>query len=176
MANINIINIKYQSLSKQKGATLFTALTFLSLMTIVGVSASKNSILDLLASNNDQQQSLLYNYSENKLIEVTSVPKLYIPMVKKDGASFSETTGEYSFPSATEEGIVIRQKITDKKIRYECNGFDGKALSLGPNVPRCDLYDFEAKVTKQYSASKARHNRGAGKEKPNLLKNSYLDK
>jgi len=162
------------SLSKQRGATLITALSFLALMTIVSVSATKISILDILAASNDQQQSLLYQRAENKLIEVTTVPKLYKPMVKKDGASFSETTGEYLLPSASDNEFIIQQKITDKKVRYECNGFNGKALSLGPSVPRCDLYDFEATIRKQNTGSKARHNRGAGKEKPNSLKNSYL--
>jgi len=166
----------YRSPSKQKGATLITALSFLALMTIVSVSATKISILDILASGNDQQQSLLFQRSENSLIELTTVSKLYKPMVKVDGASFSESTGEYLFPSANDSDFLIQQKITDKKIRYECNGFNGKAISLGPSVPRCDLYDFEARMRKQNTGASARHNRGAGKEKPNLLKNSYLDK
>ena len=166
----------HKNLARQKGATLITALSFLSLMTIVGVTATKVSILDVLASSNDQQQSLLFQRAENSLTEVTSVLKLYKPLVKKDGASFSETTGEYLLPSASDHGFINQQKITDEKIRYECNGFNGKAISLGPSVPRCDLNDFEAKVSKQHTAAKDRHNRGAGKEKPNLLKNSYLYK
>jgi len=168
--------VQHNNLSRQKGATLITALSFLSLMTIVTVSATKVSILDILASSNDQQQALLFQRAENSLTEVTSVLKLYKPLVKKDGASFSGTTGEYNLPSANDNGFIYQQKITDKKIRYECNGFNGKAISLGPSVPRCDLYDFEAKVSKQNTAAKDQHNRGAGKEKPNLLKNSYLDK
>jgi len=93
---------------------------------------------------------------------------------EKDGASFSDSTGEYLLSSTSENGFDVQQKITDKRVRYECDGFNGLALSLGPSVPRCDLYDFEATIRRQNTGSKARHNRGAGKEKPNSLKNSYL--
>ncbi len=162
----------YGSSAKQQGATLITVLIFLTLMTIVSVSATKISILDILAAGNEQQQSLLFQRAENKLKEITSVLKLYKPLTGANGASFSETTGEYQLPG--EQGVEL--KITDRHIRYECNGFNGKAISLGPSVPRCDLYDFEAIIKKRNTGADDRHNRGAGKEKPNPFKNSYLNK
>lgn len=158
---------------KQKGATLITTLTFLALMTIVSVSATKISILDILASSNELQKSILFQQAENGLKKITTVSKLYKPLTKKDGASFSASTGIYHLPDNL-LGSDTKLQITDKNKRYECNGFNGKAISLGPSVPRCDLYDFGAKVKKLNSGASDRHNRGAGKEKPNPLKNSYL--
>lgn len=164
----------YQPLhQRQKGATLITTLAFLSLMTIVSVSAAKISILDVLASGNEQQQSILFQEAAKDLKNLATVRKLYKPITKSDGASFSENTGIYKLPDQIQNPDSELQ-ITDKDSPYECNGFNGKALSLGPSVPRCYLYDFEAKVKRQHIGSSDKHNRGAGKEKPNPLKNSYL--
>ena len=170
MLNTNKNQLPY----KQKGATLITTLSFLALMTIVSVSATKISIIDILASSNEQQKSILFQRAENGLKVITTVSKLYKPLTKTDGASFSESTGIYHLPDNL-LGSDTKLQITDKNIRYECNGFNGKALSLGPSVPRCDLFDFAAKVKKPNSGASDRHNRGAGKEKPNPLKNSYLN-
>lgn len=159
--------------NKQRGATLITSLVFLSLMTIVGVSASKISILDVLVAGNEQQRMLLFQETENDLKDLTSVPKLYKPMIGAAGASFSASTGAYVFPTSSEKPHVS-EKITDKKKRYSCGGFSGKAVSIGPSVPPCDLYDFQVNATKLGSSAKDRHNRGAGKEKPNPKKDSYL--
>ena len=52
-------------------------------------------------------------------------------------------------------------------------GFNGEVVSIGPNVPTCDLYDFQVKGA-GHGGARDRHNRGAGKEKPNANKNSYL--
>ena len=52
---MNVLRCKKSMHKSQQGATLITALTFLVLMTIVSVSASKISILDVLVSSNEQQ-------------------------------------------------------------------------------------------------------------------------
>ncbi len=177
MSNISSNNNRSQgkqTQSKQRGATLITTLSFLALMTIVSVSAAKISILDVLQSSNELQKSILFQRAENGLKTITTVTKLYKPLTEEDGAEFAEDTGIYQLPDDLLADTELQ--ITDKKIRYQCNGFNGKAISLGPSVPRCDLYDFSAKVKKSNSAARDRHNRGAGKEKPNPLKNSYLSK
>ncbi len=176
--NLTINNNRFQGKqiqSKQRGATLITTLSFLALMTIVSVSAAKISILDVLQSSNELQKSILFQRAENGLKTITTVTKLYKPLTHKDGADFSASTGIYQLPNDL-LGSDTKLQITDKKIRYQCTGFNGKAISLGPSVPRCDLYDFSAEVKKSNSAAMDRHNRGAGKEKPNPLKNSYLSK
>ena len=62
--------------NKQMGATLITSLVFLLLMTIVSVSATKMSILDLLVSSNEQQQMVLFQTTANQLKQLTHVSKL----------------------------------------------------------------------------------------------------
>lgn len=161
----------FHSPSKQKGATLVTVLVFVSLMTVVSVSSTKVSILDIMISANEQQKAESYQKSENNLTEITTVVQLYKPLTGASGAAFATGTNIYPIPTQDSNASL---KIFDPEIRYECNGFNGRALSLGPSVPRCDLYDFEAAQKNHHTGSGARHNRGAGKEMPNLLKNSYL--
>ena len=159
---------------KQKGATLFTALVFLILMTIVSVTATKIAMLDVLMAGNNQQQMMLYQSTSNDLKELTTVVNLYAPLINDPvSAKFNETTGIYEL-AAVAKKPHITQQITDKEKTYQCGGFDGQAISIGPNVPTCDLYDFQVKSGRQTTGAKDRHNRGAGKEKPNPNKNSFL--
>jgi len=170
---MNVLMHKKSMHKSQQGATLITALTFLVLMTIVSVSASKISILDVLVSSNEQQQMMLFQDTENDLKELTTVVKLYKPLVKEGGATFDLDTGAYVLPSNTQKPGTL-EVITDKFKRYQCGGFNGKAISIGPDVPPCDLYDFQVKTSVLNSGVRDRHHRGAGKEKPNPNKNSYL--
>lgn len=163
----------HKLIHKQKGATLFTALVLLTLMTIVSVSAAKLSILDVLMAGNNQQKMELYQQTSNDLIGLTSVVELYKPMLKIPGHFFDPITGIYSLLKNPAKPYTEMQ-ITDPSKSYSCNGFNGQATSIGPNVPPCDLYDFQVKSTKGNSSVRDRHNRGAGKEKPNPKKNSYL--
>ena len=156
----------------QQGATLFTALVFLILMTIVSVSAAKLSILDLLIAGNNQQQMELYQETENDLKELATVPELYVPIVP-DPNLFNTLTGVYKLPYDSNKPDVVQQ-ITDNRKSYTCIGFSGLAISMGPDVPKCDLYDFQVITSKTHTSAKDRHNRGAGKEKPNASKNSTL--
>ena len=169
------MNIKRQKLfSKQRGATLFTSLVFLILMTIVSVSATKIAMLDVLISGNNQQQMLLFQSTENDLKELTTVVQLYAPLINDPvSAKFNELTGIYELDLDSNKPHITQQ-ITDKEKTYQCGGFAGQAISIGPNVPSCDLYDFQVKSRQQNTGVRDRHNRGAGKEKPNPNKNSYL--
>lgn len=165
--------------NKQAGATLFTSLVFLALMTIVGVSASKVSIMDLLIAGNNQEQMILQQETENDLKILTRVEKLFVP-ITNSGGSFDVDTGIYKLPSDPNRPHVNEQ-ITDvdhdlpEELRYyQCQGFSGLAVSLGPDVPKCDLFDFQVKSSRPNSSVVDKHNRGAGKERPNAKKNSYL--
>jgi len=165
----------YINKKQQRGATLFTALVFLALMTIVGVSAAKVSMLDVLVSGNNQRQMEVFQDTANDLKQLADVRKLYKPLIGKiEGStthSFDETTGKYTVPDTASNSI---QEITDPDQRYDCLGFRGEAVSIGPDTPPCDLYDFNVKYKKQGTSAKDSHSRGAGKEKPNGNKNSYL--
>ena len=157
--------------NKQKGATLFTALVFLALMTIVSVSASKISMMDALVAGNNQRQMELYQDTSKDLKDLTTVVNLYKPMVKIPGDVFDPITGIYVVPD-TPAGKEMQ--ITDPNKRYSCGGFEGKAVSIGPSVSPCDLYDFQVKSGRVNTGARDQHNRGGGKEKPNPKKDSYL--
>lgn len=167
------INSKRTSYVKQRGATLFTALTFLLLMTVVTVTASKISIQDTYIANNTQQKQLLFQQTENDLAELTTVIELYVPLTGEGGAEFNDLTGIYKLPLETEKLGTV-QAITDLDKRYQCGGFNGKAISIGPDTNHCFLYDFRVGSRAQNTGARDRHNRGAGKEKPNPGKHSYL--
>lgn len=168
------IHFKRNSHAKQRGATLFTALTFLLLMTIVTVSASKISIQDTFIANNTQQKQLLFQQTENDLAQLTRVVELYVPLTGEGGAEFNDTTGIYKLP-ADNDKLGTDQEITDLDNRYQCGGFDGKAISIGPDTNHCFLYDFHIDSRAQNTGARDQHNRGAGKEKPNPGKHSYLE-
>ena len=170
------MNIQYYTkLKKQRGATLFTALVFLALMTIVGVSAAKVSMLDVLISGNNQRQMEVFQDTANDLKQLADVRNLYKPIIGKvEGSTthiFDPVTGIYTLRDTGSNSI---QEITDPEKRYDCQGFRGEAVSIGPDTPPCDLYDFRVKYKEQGTSAKDVHNRGAGKEKPNGNKNSYL--
>lgn len=157
-------------LSKQKGATLITTLVFLLLMTIVSVSAAKISILDILVAGNDQQQMLLSQQTANDLTRLTNVIELYTPIIEK---TFDAITGEYIL---TGSALGLSEMITDKRAKYECEGFDGKAIGVGINQSPCFLYDFQVNAKGVNSGVRDRQNRGAGKEKPSTSINNGIAK
>ncbi len=154
---------------KQRGATLFTALIFLVLMTIVSVSATKISMLDILVSGNNEQQMRIFQTTENDLNElVTPVTLLPVLQTKGFGAPWRHELPDNPLKPHTDEEIINRN------LEYYCGGFDGKAVSLGPDVPPCYLYDFKVESSLSNSGIKDKHVRGAGKEFPNTSRNSTL--
>lgn len=158
---------------RQRGATLVTVLMFLVLMTLVSVSATKISIMDVLASSNEQQQALLFQQTENSLKNMATITNLAAPMMETDGATFDDS-GVYKL-SDDSTNSKIELQIVDRDMRYyPCGSFGGKAVSIGSSVPICDLYDFSVRVNKNNSSARDVHHRGAGKQKPNPRKNSYL--
>lgn len=168
------IKTKLQSLNsvprKQRGATLFTALVFLALMTIVSVSATKISMLDILVSGNNEQQMRLFQTTENDLNGLSTPVKL-LPVLSAEGfgAPWIHELPTNSMKPHTKEEIASRN------LEYYCGGFNGQAVSMGPDVPPCFLYDFKVEASLSNSGVKDKHIRGAGKEFPNTSRNSTLN-
>ena len=164
---------KNNSRKKQQGATLITVMIFLMVMTVVGVSSNKRTILDMMVASNDHQQMQNYQSTANTLSKLTSVINLYDPLVNK---KFNVDTGVFTLIDSADGKT---ESITDHSngnpdLFYVCGGFDGDAISIGPDVPRCFLYGFEVKSSVENTGVRDKHNRGAGKEKPNPGKNSAL--
>ena len=183
MLSINQNNKSLNSLKKQKGATLFTALVFLTLMTIITVSATKISITDILVASNDHQQMSIFHETENELTDFTATSRLITPLEREDeGLTFGNGGGTvngvvtddktYSFSGAPSETAEI---ITDLEELYACLR-DGVGSSIGPGAPNCRLYDFQIRKTSDKKKSvRDQHHRGAGKMVPNSKsKGSYL--
>jgi len=154
---------------KQQGATLITALMMLLVLTILGISAVKMTTLNILVAGNEQQKMMLFQTAETDLVNMTTPVKLYTPLVDK---LFDQDTGEYLVPNPTNP--LSAETITDTGKIYSCEGISGLAVSLGPDMPPCQMYDFQIRARAANRGARDTHHRGAGKEVPNPKKNSYL--
>lgn len=149
--------------NKQRGATLFTALVFITLMTLVGVSAAKISMLDVLIAGNNQQQVMLYQQTENELTTLTTPVKLLRTLALKG------ISDEWVYQ------VTATKKITNKVTKYDCEA-GGAATSIGSgNTSKCLLFDFEARERVPNSSANDKHNRGAGKEIPDISRYNAIE-
>lgn len=151
-------------LKKQQGATLFTALIFLILMTIVSVSAAKISMLDILVAGNNQQRMMLYQDTSNQLKKMANIATLNSSFTE-DGFT-SNVDGNPTQFLVDDSPDNMEERITDMTLQYPCER-QGVGSSIGANTPPCDLYDFQVQSTLQGSGATDQHNRGAGKMVPN---------
>jgi hypothetical protein len=167
-------NVLNRFKARQQGATLITALMMLLVMTIIGISAIKMSSINILIAGNDQQKLMLMQETETTLNNLASPGKLIDPLIHEpiDGtpADFDAQTKEYQVPHPFKANMT--ETITDMDKLYGCEGFDGKAVSIGSDVPPCHLYDF--KVDARKNSARVVRRRGAGKEVPNIAKHSFL--
>ncbi|HIQ14772.1 MAG TPA: hypothetical protein EYH38_04255 [Leucothrix sp.] len=159
---------KALSLKQQKGATMITTLVFLLLMTIVTVSASKISILDMLISSNNQRQVVVFQQTENDLKLLTTPIKFF----EAYSDNQHHTTWEYDVVDTSKPNT--QQSIESRDLEYECNGFFNLALSIGSSQSPCFLYDFKVKSSIPNTGVRDKHFRGAGKEFPDASKHSTL--
>lgn len=153
---------------QQQGMTLATTLVFLVLMTIVAVSATKISILDILVAGNEQQQMLLHQQSENDLKTIVNVSNLY-KAVGPDGfqGNIADNNKKFKLDDSTN---YVTKIITDLSRSYTCER-NGRAMSMGRDAPQCSLYNFEVKSNSQGSGAHTKLHGGAGKMAPNLNAN-----
>ena len=165
-----IVNIqKVSNLERQKGATMITTLVFLLLMTIVTVSASKMSILDMLVSSNNQRQMEMFQQTENDLKLLTTPINFFTAY----SANQHGVAWEHDFPTSSSKPNTNEQ-IESRDLRYICGGFNGLAVTMGPNTSECYLYDFSVKVRAPNTGVRDNHLRGAGKEFPNPTRNNAI--
>ena len=160
---------KIQSLKQQKGATMITTLVFLLLMTIVSVSASKISILEMLVSSNNQRQVEIFQQTENNLKQLTTPVKFFDAY----SANKHQIPWTHGF-SANASKPNTKEQIESRNLRYICGGFNGLAVSMGPDTSECYLYDFSIRSGIPGTGVKDMHLRGAGKEFPNSSRNNAI--
>ncbi len=145
---------------KQRGATLFTSLVFLTLMTIVTVSAAKLGSLDVLLSGNNQQQMLVFQQTDKTLIGFSN-PVVVIAAVDenrgvKDKWSKTIPTQNYE-----------KRELKNRNLTYPCKD-SGLATGLGGDAAgQCYLFDLSAEDKLANGGLTDKHFRGVGKLLPN---------
>lgn len=144
--------------SKEQGATLISSLSILLVLTIVGISSARMSIIDIKVASNDEQQMMLYQEAENTLKTITRPEKLYAWMEAK-------RSGDIGIADIITSELNAKTDITALNREYACIG-NGGAVSIGPEVPVCNLYDFHIDIKKKGLGAREVHHRGAGKEAP----------
>jgi len=171
IAHNHILQLDKMSKSKQKGATLFTALIFLALMTIVSVSAAKISMLDVLVSGNNQQQMELFQETARQIDEHTDPAKLLKLVLNTTAYEKATVEWSHDYPeTAAKPGV--QENITNRNVNYQCGAINGLATSQGQSN-KCHLFDFEVKTNKKSSSASERHVRGAGKEYPTASRHNF---
>lgn len=171
-----LATIAQSNLHKQRGITLVTSLIFLVIMSVVAMMASKLSIMDTHLARNNKEKVLIYQETANDLRLLADIEKLHGPMVEK---KFDSKDGTYLPPKEilkpdTTEVITDIGFDKDNNL-YDCEGWSGRASSIGLGARKCDLYDFQVtRQQKNMSGLKERHNIGMGKEVPSPSKYSNL--
>ena len=152
------MNNKSIKFSTERGATLISALSILLVLTIVGLSSARMSIIDIKVASNEEQQMMLYQEAENALKTIARPEKLYTWME-------AQRSGGIGIPDIATTKLKIKTDITALNREYACVG-NGGAVSIGPEVPVCNLYDFHIDIKKKGLGTRDVHHRGAGKEAP----------
>lgn len=167
MINKNSLTINPSFKNKQTGATLMTVMVFLVLMTIVTVSATKVSILDVLVSGNDQQRVVAFQDTANNLTRFTQTDQLATALAVQ---AFRDGDQRFTPTDSTNEMTKILTNLVEK---YPCERA-GKGSSMGGAAPPCSLYDFQIRHQKTNTGVKDEHHRGGGKMVPNAGSKSSL--
>lgn len=168
--NKNKINI---ALKQQGATTLLIALFILFVLTIVGISAVKITSLETLIAGNDQQQMILFQETETRLKQLSSIHRLSQTFTNTGFTSNDDADPQQYIFSEADKWKGFTETIQDMQASYPCEQ-GGRAMSLGPNMPVCDLYNFEINAKKRNMGAKDIHHSGAGKMVPSKGGNGSL--
>jgi len=149
---------KLKAATKEQGATLISALSILLVLTIVGLASARMSIIDIKVASNEEQQMMLYQEAENALRTITTPENLYTWME-------AQKSGGVGIADIVTSKLNAKTDITALDREYACVG-NGGAVSIGPEVPACNLYDFHIDIKKKGLGARDVHHRGVGKEAP----------
>ncbi len=151
---------------KQRGATLFTSLVFLALMTIVSVTAAKIASLDALVSGNNQQQMLVFQQTEKTLKGFTN-PLIVTQTIAINNGVNSDW--EYTLDANPNDPSTINatRDVKNRGIDYPCKT-NGMANAVGSDTaPSCYMFDLSAEDTLGQTGIRDKHFRGVGRALPN---------
>ena len=151
--------------SSQQGASLFVGLLILLVISILGMSSVRLSIIDTMIASNDEQQMLVTQTSETVRKKVVYFYHLFQWI--KEGDNPDDIT-------TTIKSAKVFSKVTlDSGEFYPCFGQSGEAMSLGPAAPKCRVFSF--KIDSKIAGTGAQETlvKGEGKEFPNIHGNAF---
>ncbi len=134
-------------------------------MTIVGVSATKISSMDVLIAGNDQKKMILNQSLDSRLPQYASIEVLEKTFTKTGFTPSEGETNKYIFAQTTSEDFKVDIEVIDLAYSYDCKR-EGKASDIGPDAPACDLYDFHVSLKSMGSSAKNTRHQGSGKMVP----------
>lgn len=145
---------------QQQGATLFSTLAILAVLTVVGTSAARLSVVDIKVASNEQQKVATSQQTSNELINITRPEVLYEWLERK-----KKDPDDKGIDDIHTEKLLVKRDITAADVDYTCIG-NGGAVSIGIDAPSCSIFDFNAGINRKGTGFKDNHYRGAAKEKP----------
>lgn len=155
---------------KQRGATLFTALVFLTLMTIVSVSAAKIASLDAIVAGNNQQQMLVFQQTDKTLNGFSNPVRVVVAISENGGV---EDKWDKILNPNPDTSVNATREIKNRGIDYPCKA-EGLATSVGnSSAPKCYVFDLSAEDSLVSFGMSDKHYRGVGKFLPN--NSAYTD-
>ncbi|MEH6457231.1 MAG: pilus assembly PilX N-terminal domain-containing protein [Cocleimonas sp.] len=166
MKNKNSIKyFQYKHIHRQQGATLFTALVFLTLMTIVSVSAAKIASLDTIVAGTNQQVAMVFQQTSKTLSSFTN-PIAVIKAIA-DNEGVKNTWSKTLPPRANDPNTAnANRQIKNRNADYPCKA-DGLATSIGDTQAKCFVFDLSSEDRLLTTNITDKHFRGVGKALPN---------
>ena len=145
---------------KQRGATLVTSLVFLTLMTIVSVSAAKMASVDTIVAGNNQQQMLVFQQTDKTLKEISNPVVVVLAVQENEGVNDEWTK---AIPKVKYE----KREVKNRNIKYRCKE-SGLAVAEGSDsAGNCYVFDLSAEDRLESKGLIDKHFRGVGKLLPN---------
>ncbi|MCK5895292.1 MAG: pilus assembly PilX N-terminal domain-containing protein [Cocleimonas sp.] len=151
--------------SAQQGASLFMGLVILLVISILGISSVRLSILDTLMASNDEQKMLVTQTSETTKKKVVYFYYLF------KWISANETPEKIT--TTMKSTTISSQVEINSGEFYPCFGQTGEAMSLGPAAPKCRVFSFEIESKIAGTGAQERLVKGEGKEFPNIHGHSF---
>jgi hypothetical protein len=136
----------------------------LVIMTIVGVSATKLSTIDILVASNEQQKMMLLQETANKLANLSNTKNIS-KALNNNSVFVGNITGHSNQFKVTDSKDGASQIITDTKRRVRCNR-SGRGTSIG--LIDCRVFDFKVEMKKSHSSASDTQYQGVGKAVPSI--------
>lgn len=156
--------MEQKSRKNQTGSSLVTVLITLLCMALISLAALRAALNDTAIANNYQKILTVYQAAESTLRKDVS----FYSLLQWKADNLKQPEGTES------EHLISRTVVIDLEKDYVCNVQDNQARSLGPDVPRCELYRFAVQSHLKGTGARDIHYQGVGKQVPSRSTGGYL--